>query len=354
MNGHQTSPGAFRKKVIVIYWIVYFFTIGLIEAGPQGDYYHALVGGLASLPVKIFFVYIVLEILLDKLLLKRKIVQFSVSYLLLLITFGILLRLVDNYVILNYVLTEWEKAPLLLAPPYLYAIIKLQFAATIPLGFKLFSYWSDEKVKSGKAEAARMQAELVFLRNQFHPHFIFNVLNSLYSKILTKSDESADLVLKISSLLRFSVYDANTRLIPLKKEICYLEDYIALQRIRFGRQLSLSFTVKGSTANKILPPFLIIPFIENCFKHGGLGENGETGWITIFITINDDLLTAKIENSVALASGQKDRGDKIGVGLDNVRQRLDLLYPGSFNLNIREKEDSYFVSLTLKLQVDEG
>jgi LytS/YehU family sensor histidine kinase len=216
---------------------------------------------------------------------------------------------------------------------------------------KLFSYWLKEEQKAHAIREEKSQAELNFLRNQFHPHFIFNALNSLYSKILSKSEQSADIVLKISSLLRFSIYDINARAVALEKEISYLKDYIALQRIRFDKRLDLSFTIEGSPENKIIEPFIIIPFIENSFKYC-MGEHSAMGWITISISIADDWITLKVENSKDDSidyTRSSPPGSSNGVGLDNVKRRLQLLYPDDHTLKITNTEDSYFVFLKFKL-----
>ncbi len=345
----EFSQGWTKKAVFYfLYFVSYILLLGFIQADTFADSY---LNEFISSPPKIVFVLIIVEILMDHLLFKRKIFLFTLFYIPLLIFFAFIQRLIDNYIIIEYILTHWKRMPLLYSPAFLYNVIKLQFTIAVPFSFKLFSYWLEEKNKVQAIESEKMQAELSFLRNQFHPHFMFNVLNSLYSKILNKSDEAADIVLKISSLLRFSVYDFNTKYISLEKEIAYLKDYIALQKIRFDKRLELSFVTEGQIAGKMINPFLIIPFVENSFKYCTDSDSGE-GWITIYISVTDNILSLKIENSksILVVNEQKSSDlDASGIGLENVKRRLQLLYNENHTLKIIDYGDSFFVSLKIKL-----
>lgn len=334
-----------------LYWIAYLLFFTFIQAGPSHGYRTAFLTELISLPLKALFVAMVLEWLMQRFLFERKSIRFLVYYLPLLLFFAFVQRLADNYINLPYFL-HWELQPLFEPGPYVYNILKFQFVAAIPFSVKLFSYWAREKNKSYLIEGEKMQAELTFLRSQFHPHFLFNVLNSLYVKILNKSDDAADMVLKLSSLLRFTLYDINTQTISLEKEISYLKDYIALQQARFNHRVELSFSLTGPCENKFIEPFLLIPFVENSFKYC-MDEASGLGWITMHIAVKEDWLTLKIENSVSAQTEQDAEHTPTlrhqGIGLNNVKRRLQLLYPDSHTLKIVDGGDSFFVSLKLKL-----
>ncbi len=353
MNDLLAIGGFKKSRVYFFYWLSYILFFTFIQGGPQHQYLTAFLTELISLPLKILFVYLVLQLLMKRLLFERKLLPFVIIYLPLLLLFALLQRLADNYINLPYFL-YWEIQPLLEPGPYVHNILKFQFVAAIPFSSMLFSNWAKEKSKSYLVEGQKMQAELNFLRNQFHPHFIFNVLNSLYSKILNKSEDSADIVLKISSLIRFTLYDINTPSISVEKEISYLKDYIALQRMRFDKQLELSISITGNYDNKYIEPFLIIPFVENSFKYCIDEESGK-GWITIYISIIDDWLNLKIENSITAESDNKEEEDlssqmnNHGIGLKNVERRLQLSYPENHTLKILKSEESFFVSLKIQL-----
>jgi two-component system LytT family sensor kinase len=335
-------------KLYFIYWLGYVLLFSLIQGLPEGDFIVAWRNEWYSILPKIGFVTIVVDFLMPQLLFKKRTATFFIAYILLILLFAFLQRLIDNYIILRYYLTFWKIQPLLSAPVFLYNVSKLQFVVTIPVAFRLFYYLAEEKNKVQTILSEKLQAELSSLRNQFHPHFLFNVLNSLYSKILSKSDDSAEIVLKISDLLRFSIYDVNNKSITLENEIDYLKNYIALQQLRFNDRLQLSFSVYGEIENHQIEPFLVLPFIENSYKYC-LDENNE-GWITIAISITDEWLVVKIENSLPENFIAPIENISSGIGIANVKRRLELLYPDEHILTIKNETISFFVSLKLKMK----
>jgi len=351
-----------RKLIIyALYWLGYLLFFSFIQGFAEKDFLRVFCNELAGLIPKIIFVAVVVEWLMpawlrrsdsNRFLFKKRKILFVIIYLLLLLLLAFVQRLIDNYIILQYFLTDWIKEPLLSAPPFLYNAIKLQFLVTIPFAAKLFYYFNREQNKVMIIRSEKIQAELQSLRNQFHPHFLFNVLNNLYGKILDKSDDAADMVVHISALLRYTVYDINDKTVALEKEIHYLDNYIALQQARFPDRLQLSYSVTGDTKDKFIEPFLLLPFIENSFKYC-MTDNAGEGWITIFISISDTQLVMKLENSLPQGGTKKttmeaDQHHK-GVGLTNVKKRLGLLYPDEHVLKITEEEDSFFVLLKVKL-----
>lgn len=337
-----------KMKLYALYWFGYILLFSLIQGLPEGDFIVAWRNEWYSVLPKIFFVAIVVDLLMPKLLFTKKTITFFTAYIILILLFAFLQRLIDNYIILRYYLTFWKTEPLFSAPVFLYNVSKLQFVVTIPVAFRLFYHLGEEKNKVQTILSEKLHAELSSLRNQFHPHFLFNVLNSLYSKILSKSDDSAEIVLKISELLRFSIYDVNNKSISLQNEIDYLKNYISLQQLRFDKQLQLSFSVYGSRENYSIEPFLVLPFIENSYKYC-LDENNE-GWITIAITVKDEWLVVKIENSLPENFIARVEDGSNGIGIANVKRRLELLYPEKHILTIKNEKTSFFVSLKLKMR----
>jgi two-component system LytT family sensor kinase len=337
-----------KIKGYTLYWLGYILLFSLIQGLPAGDFITALRNEWYSVLPKVCFVTIIVELLMPQLLFRKKTVPFFITYIILILLFAFLQRLIDNYIILRYYLTFWKIEPLFSAPVFLYNVSKLQFVVTIPVAFRLFYHLSEEKNKVQTILSEKLQAELSSLRNQFHPHFLFNVLNSLYSKILSKSDDSAEIVLKISDLLRFSIYDVNNKSISLQNEIDYLKNYIALQQLRFDNQLQLSFSVYGEIESHSIEPFLVLPFIENSYKYC-LDENNQ-GWITIAITITDEWFVVKIENSLPENFIARIEDGSNGIGIANVKRRLELLYPEKHILTIKNEDTSFFVSLKIKMR----
>lgn len=336
-----------KAKLYALYWLGYIVLFSLIQGLPERDFLTSFYNEWLSILPKILFVTIVVEFLMPRFLFREKTIVFIVIYILLILLFAFVQRLIDNYIILPYFLTLWKIEALLAVPAFLYNISKLQFVVTLPLAFKLFYYLAEEKNKVQVILSEKLQAELSSLRNQFHPHFLFNVLNSLYSKILTKSDDSAEIVLRISDLLRFSIYDVNKN-ISLQNEIDYLKNYISLQQLRFENQLELSFSVHGNLENRFIEPFLILPFIENSYKY--CLDEQEQAFITISIAVTDQWLSVKIENSLPGNFSLKTENSNSGVGIANVKRRLELLYPQKHVLTVKNEMTSFFVSLKIKIE----
>lgn len=351
MNDLSIYPErTFQKiKLYTFYWLAYILLFSLIQGLPAADFWRALSNECYSTPPKIVFVLLIVEVAMPFLFFKKKKTRFVFTYIFSILLFAFIQRLIDNYIIIAVNLTEWKTEPLLFAPAYLYNVIKLQFVITIPLAIKLIYYLAEEKNRVQSILTEKLQAELFSLRNQFHPHFLFNVLNSLYSKILSKSDDSADIVLKISDFLRYSIYDVGTKYIPLEKEIEYLKNYISLQQLRFDNRLELSFITNGVLENHVIEPFLILPFIENSFKYC-LDETSTQAWITLSIATSKEWLIVKIENSLPrdFIKNKNTENPYSGVGITNVKRRLELLYPGLHVLTVKNEEDSFFVSLKIK------
>lgn len=342
-----------KKSFYAIYWSAYVLVFGFVQAGPYHDYRNAFASELISLPMRALFVAIVLEVLADRFLFRKKVRIFLLCYIPLVFLFATIQRWLDNTFILEYFLTHWRKEPLFSISPFIYSVIKLQFVLTIPLSIKLFYNWMQEQHRSAVIAEEKAQAELVILRNQFHPHFIFNVLNTLYAKTLLTSPESAEITSRMSSLLRYSINEINTKLIPLEKEIRYLEDYISLQQARFNEHVQISFHIDGQAEGKYIEPFLLMVFVENSFKHCMPTEHGDT-WITLSVSIQQQTLTARFENSAVSGYAGHPLASGGGVGLENVKRRLQLIYGDDHTLKINQSEDSYFVYLKLKLASHDG
>lgn len=196
-----------------------------------------------------------------------------------------------------------------------------------------------------QTEKEKLNAELSYLKAQINPHFLFNILNTIYSFAIEKSDQTGTAVIKLSQMMRYVISDAGDHLVPLSREIDYLSNYVELQKMRFGDSVPLSFTVSGKVAGQLIAPLILISFVENAFKHGvNAAENTD-----IRITVNVDekqLYFTTFNNKVTVNDMQDTAG---GLGIENTRKRLQLLYPGRHTLKIRDEKDYFEVSLSLQL-----
>ncbi|MGZ3924218.1 MAG: sensor histidine kinase [Flavisolibacter sp.] len=188
-------------------------------------------------------------------------------------------------------------------------------------------------------------AELQLLKARVHPHFLFNTLNNIYSFSLTNSPKAKNLIRRLADTLRYMIYDCDQALVPLSKELKLLKDYIALEKIRYGTRLKIETEIEGDTDNKLIAPLLMIPFVENCFKHG-TSQMIEECWVNLRIEVIGTKILFEISNSKPV---MQTNGTPKGIGLKNVQKRLELIYPGQYHLQIVPKENSYQVYLQLQL-----
>jgi len=187
-------------------------------------------------------------------------------------------------------------------------------------------------------------AELQLLKAQVHPHFLFNTLNNIYSFSLRKSPVAASLVSKLSDTLQYMITECEAPLVPVSKEIKMLRDYIGLESVRYGERLKISITEKGNANDKMIAPLLLIPLLENSFKHG-TSQVIDRAWIEMTIEIRADDLHFTLKNSKP--TGEKIHERKNGIGLRNVEKRLRLLYPGRHRLEIKDEAESFEVFVSI-------
>lgn len=194
------------------------------------------------------------------------------------------------------------------------------------------------------------EAELKLLKDQLNPHFLFNTLNNLYGLSVIKSDRLPNLMLKLSDLLRYSLYETNAEFVSLEKEVQYIENYIALERIRLENSVEIKFNKSEILSSKMIAPMLLIVFVENAFKHLGVINDKKCG-VYIDLVLDQEKLVFKCVNT----RDKKEIGDqnfkteKGGIGLKNVKKRLDMLYPETHRLQIKHDKANYLVTLTIDL-----
>jgi LytS/YehU family sensor histidine kinase len=196
-------------------------------------------------------------------------------------------------------------------------------------------------------EAKQSQAELNLLKSQVNPHFLFNSLNSIYSLILNESDIAADAVMKLSDLMRYLLESSKKRKVLVKHEFDFLQNYIDLEIIRLGKKAKVSSRFKGDFSGKIISPLLLIPFIENCFKHG-IGLSSKDNVIDIKIDMTESRILLVARNNIA-PQRINPAAKKSGTGIENVKKRLELLYPGKHDLKIETSEKEFVVNLSIEI-----
>lgn len=228
-----------------------------------------------------------------------------------------------------------------------------QFIATyliVTTLLQLSGSWFREaeiKQKLAETEQARTETELRALKAQINPHFLFNSLNHVYSLAVKQSPKTAPAILKLSDLLRYTIRNINESTVALEQEIGYINTYIELFKNRVKHPERIDFRQKGDTNNLSIAPLLLLTFVENCFKHGSISEEGEK--IIISIDVSGNTLSLHTENNIAKKDASDLPEEASGLGLENANKRLQLLYPGRHQLDINTDENLFKLSLTIEL-----
>lgn len=222
------------------------------------------------------------------------------------------------------------------------------FIIAISFSYRLMMDQNIQEKKRKEQETETLKTELNFLRSQISPHFMFNVLNTLVAMARKKSDLMEPSLIQLSTLMRYVLHDSNNSRISLSKEVEYLKNYIELQSLRFGDDLNLVLDIVPHTEDYEIEPMLLIPFVENAFKHG-LGT-GDSGRLYVHLKVEPILsqLQFRVENQIAPVSDSKDECS--GIGLKNVTRRLELLYYNKYTLQTMIKDNIFIAELKIQLQ----
>ncbi len=264
-----------------------------------------------------------------------------------------LLGLIIIFTIIQYSLKEWlfpfrhDRREFNLGRFIGFNIFPVIMIATISAVYGFINYLSAQNKIQQEEKQERLQSELSFLRSQISPHFIFNVLNSIVYLIRTKSPNAEGVTIQLSELMRYMLYESDNQQVTLEKELLYLENYIELQRVRFEEDVQINLKIEGQADSQLIEPMLLIPFVENAFKHGvGMIQQPV---IDIFIRSNQNDFSCIIKNKIAPESIENKDGSS-GIGLKNVKRRLELLYPNAHDFSANAIGEWFEVKLDLKLK----
>ncbi|MGN6490742.1 MAG: sensor histidine kinase [Agriterribacter sp.] len=286
--------------------------------------------------------YINVHYLLPRYLLKGKYWQYFL-WVLLSVAGYLLVQALFDIVLYGYILGPMRRI-------HFWETISYNFFSTlwyigVVIAFKLSIDWYEQKRILQRTAFEKLQAEVNYLRSQVNPHFLFNALNNLYSLTLKKSDAAPDVVLKLSGMMEYMLYDSDDVAVPLEREIQYLQDYVALEKLRYGEQADIQFVTEGDMAGLTIAPLLLLPMVENAFKHGA-SRTASATWLHCTVKTAGKELFVTVENGKQKEPGTVSKG---GIGLLNLTRRLELLYAGRYDLDIRNREDRFFISLHLQL-----
>jgi len=227
--------------------------------------------------------------------------------------------------------------------PGSYVIFFLVFA--IGTCITVIQQWLKSEATKKEVETEKLNTELSFLKSQINPHFFFNTLNNIYSLAVVESQQTAPSILKLSAIMRYILSDAQSNVVTLEQEIVFIQNYIDLQMVRLTEKVKVNFLVEGMANNKMIAPLLFISFVENAFKYGV--STKENSSIDIQLKCIDNQLTFTANNHIV--TSENNIQETTGIGINNVKRRLALLYPNKHELNIENQQSTYSVTLHIEL-----
>lgn len=337
----------YRHRVVLLhvtFWCVYmsFFLYQITSRVTELDLMTAVNRALLHVAFNMAAAYMCYFIFLPRFLERRNIGVFLMEFL---IPFAILTFIrvqVQRYVVDGYTYKE----------QYFYSTIYIvQITATslfVVIFVSMLRFakdWFELEAKKKELENEKLVAELSFLKEQINPHFLFNTLNNLYYLAYTKSENTTEVIAKLSQMMRYMIYETNHTQVALSKEIEYMQNYVSLERLRLSNQVPIQFKVEGDPSSVKIAPLILITFLENAFKHGVNG-NSQGAWVDLSIKVDQKKCTYKVENS---KSNHVTSDTKSGIGLQNVKRRLELSYPDHYELTVKDLDKKYIVELNLQL-----
>ena len=317
------------KKILwpVLLWTVYFLCYWLAwgsirDKDYKGEFYSSLV----DVVINILATYFIIYVLIKKIYLVNKFRLFYAALACSIIGFSILNRVLTYELVYTRFSRDYvSQVPVFYLPKIIIGALETILLAGVGCMFYFISIFRKQEKVSQQLVIDKREAEMELLKSQIQPHFIFNTLNNIYALSQENSPLTSEMIFRLAALLDYMLYDAGKILIPLEKEMAYINNYIALQRIRYADNLDVVINIFNDLDGILIPPLLLLPFVENSFKHG-LSKQTHKGWITIDVSVKDDELTVKVENSKA--ADYSSQADNSGIGISNVRKRLDIYMRG--------------------------
>lgn len=332
-----------RRWIYLGYWILvtivflYDRTYLITKAGLP--YFFAC--SVVRIALLIGLAWINMNTLIPRYLFRNRSITYFAFVILLIIGYLIIQSLYDYY-LFGFIISPHKGGQLSASLAYNFTHTSLYLLLTVALKFSID--WYEQKKVLQEIRVEKLQAEVNYLRSQVNPHFLFNTLNSLYALTIKKSDEAPEIVLKLSGLMEYMLYESDETYVPLEKEISYLSNYLELEKIRQGNHADIQLTVTGNMDKCLIPPFLILPLVENAFKHG-ISRAVHDAYLHIHIEAGKSLEVRIANNKLNF----QQPGQNGGIGLLNLRKRLELLYPDKHELKITDKPGRYQVLLKIDL-----
>lgn len=325
-----------------VYLSFFLYQVSLYQRGEETDWARVFITAFTQVFFAALISYINYFYLLPRLLARKKVLGYLARFV---FYFSVVIAL---RLWLNQHLMEafGYKAHYMGSPRFVVQVVASNLFIVIFVAMLRFAQdWFELDARRKEVEHEKLIAELNFLKAQINPHFLFNTLNNLYYLAYSKSDNTTEVIDKLSKMMRYMIYDSNHPKVLLAKEVEYMKNYVALERLRLNNEIPIEFEVKGNLEGCKIAPLIFIAFLENAFKHGVSNSRGDC-WVKVMIAVDGQKCVYTVENSKV--TDRKGEG-KSGIGLANIRRRLELSYPEDHELLIKDLDDRYMVQLKLNL-----
>lgn len=340
----------FRWIFHVFFWglVLLFYT--LFFGHQTGNYSQSFLLVSLLLAITIGTSYFFIYFLIPRYFEKQRYTRF-ILFSFFTVIVSLYLETMAAFLVLFWYIFGAEKAPDRTSIDVYFLFVAMYFIIFLVITIKLLISWNKRQRDIQEISRQKLEVELKMLRSQIQPHFLFNSLNSIYALSMKKSDDTPDMIIKLSGILDYLLYECDAENVLLEKEIEVIKNYIELQQVRFGDKLKMNFDAQGDTSNLKIAPMLFLPLVENSFKHS-VDRKKENAWVDISLEIAANMLTFIITNS---NPGPDEPGKGHGgIGLSNLQKRLKLLYPGRHNIEVINDKDKFEVTLQIKLNGSGG
>lgn len=331
-----------NKRVLphLLFWSFYVLFFGAIYGKYGNDFKMYFLESFCMLPFVMVATYATIYYILPNYL-KNQNLFFSLLKVLLVL----LITTLGERIFLRKLYSLEITLDSLFTLSYVYIVLESNFIVAMAVAIKIVKKWFEQQQEKHEMEKRNLKTELILLKAQLHPHFLFNTMNNLYALSVEKSAKTSEGIAKISELLRSVLYECNESEITLEKEIILIENYIELERMRYGSRLKLDFETSGAIADVKIAPMLLFTFIENCFKHGS-SNDPDHPFIKIKLNVTEDEIVFLAENSKP-KNPKIMSGNKGGIGLENVKKRLEIIYHENYVLKIKDLKNTFIVYLSI-------
>jgi sensor histidine kinase YesM len=341
------SQGFWRVVKHIVFWLFYYFGIMALNTPlSQIKFWEIASQNYWFLISDMLATYITIYVFLPRYLATRNLVVFLLQNLGTLIFCVLLNRGITLYIFIPLYLPEYIGELDFFRFDIFLQIISVYFVVIFAAAFKFAQYFYREKQEKTSLEKQNLMSELALLRTQINPHFLFNTLNNIDSLIFSNPEKASELLIRLSDIMRYMLYDSSTEKVPIEKELHYLNNIIDLQTLRIKNKDFIQFTVEGDAGSLMISPMIFIPFVENAFKH--CDKTSKSPGIEINIQIQNSSVSLFTKNYIPEKEVSKDEVG--GIGMYNVKRRLELLYPNKFNLEIKKTKETFSVFLNIDLK----